>query len=231
MSAFEVYPTPRIARADSPVRVLFRGNSLGAVATGAGGAAVVCAMLPGLRPAALALGTAGLLMGISMLGHRRSSAGSRRGSAWVAIALAVTAAFAFLASPSAFGAPGSKGSTGAPAGPAGVAAPSVTESTQAVLRQAKVEIGKISTELDASGIRRSALAVTVTNLAAKARSYELEFEARTVAGNKRITTDSVLLPALAPGRSANVVVFGILSDTLAAQLKGAKFTVVRASAY
>ncbi|MGQ0631129.1 MAG: hypothetical protein ACT4P1_08800 [Sporichthyaceae bacterium] len=228
MSVLEVYPTPRIARPDSPVRVLRRDNRLGALATGAGAAAVVCAVVPGLRPVGLALATAGLLMGISMLGQHRSVIGARRDSAWVAIALAVLAGVGLVTSQIAFGA---AGATGAAGGPIGVVAPTPAQSTADVLRQAKVEIGKLSTELDASGITRSALAVTVTNLASQARSYELEFEALTVVGNKRITTDSVLVPVLEPGRSANVAVFSILSDTFASQLKGAKFTVIRAEAY
>lgn len=227
MSAIEVYPTPRIARADSPVRVLCRNNRLGTLATGAGAAAVVCAAVPGLRPAGLALATAGLLMGISMLGQHRSIIGARRRAAWAAIALAVVAGFGLVASQIAFGA---VGATGAAGSPTEVVAPSAAESTKAVLRQAKVEIGRVRTELDGSGITRSALAVTVTNVGSRARSYELEFEARNANG-KRITTDSVFVTELAPGRSANVAVFAILSDTLAPQLKAADFAVIRASAY
>lgn len=223
-------PSP-YARPEAPVRVRRTVNRLGKAAVWSGGIALACAVVPMLHWATIAFGTAALVMGITGLGSRRRSAG-KADTSWIAIVLAVLAFVGMVASQAAFTAVTSVARSDAKPVIAPVApAVAQAETTQAVLaRQAKVEVGSVFQELDPSGITRTALTVTVTNIGSQTRSFDLEFAAIDAKG-RTITTDTAFVPILGAGKSASVRVFNILNDDLTAKILSAEFTVVKASSY
>ncbi|GAA0627378.1 hypothetical protein GCM10009547_33640 [Sporichthya brevicatena] len=193
-----------------------------------GGIALGCAVVPMLRWATIAFGTAALLMGITSLG-RPKRAGARRDVAGIAIALAVLSGFGMVASQTAFSAVG--GEKKKPV--VNTAPPEVVQAltTEQVLsRQAKVEIGKVTSELDPSGIKESSLAVSITNVSGKTLSFDFEFVALDAKG-KEITRDNAFVPTLGDGKIAAIKVFNILGNEMAEKLSGATFKIVKASAY
>jgi hypothetical protein len=180
-----------------------------------------------LRWAAIGFGTAALLMGITSLGSPKRN-GARRDTAWIAIALSILAAFGMVASQTVFDSVHPK--------KAPVANPAPIEQVQAatteqVLRsQAKVDIGKVFSELDPSGVKQTSLAVAVTNISGKTLSFDLEIVAIDAKG-KVITRDSAFIPTLEGGQAASVRVFNLLGDDMASKLATATFRVVKASSY
>lgn len=223
-------PSP-YARPEAPVRVKRTVNRLGKSAVWCGGIALACAVVPMLHWATIAFGTAALLMGITGLGSRRRAAGKAE-IAWVGILLAILAFVGMVASQAAFSAVTSVGRSDAKPVVTRVApAAAQAATTQTVLStQVKVEIGNVSQELDPSGITRTALTISVTNISNVTRSFDLEVEAVDAKG-RRITTDTAFVPILGAGKSASVRVFNILNDDLAAKILTAKFTVVKANSY
>ena len=214
------------ARPEAPVAKKRRERRLDKSAAWMGGIALGCAIVPMLRWAAIGFGTAALLMGITSLGSPKRN-GARRDTAWIAIALAVLAAFGMVASQTVFDSVHSKR-------PVKNAAPIeqvVAASTEQVLKsQAKVDIGKTYTELDSSGVPQTSLAVTIKNVSGKTLSYDFEFVAIDATG-KVITRDSAFVPTLENGQAANVRVFNILGPDMASKLATATFKVVKASSY
>lgn len=232
MTATDFRATSPYARPEAPVREKQRPeNRLGRVAAWSGGIALGCAVIPPLRWATIAFATAALVMGIIALGPTRRQTG-RGGIAGIAIVLAVLSFVGMVASQAAFSAVGG-GSKAAPIGtpvPLAVAQAQTTETVLAT--QAKVEIGKVSQELDSSGVMRTSLSVTVTNISKGTLSYDFEFTAldkkgRPISGG----VDTAYIPTLDPGQSATVKVFNILNDTLSAELLKATFQTTKASSY
>lgn len=215
------------ARPEAPVREKRREFRLDRTAAWTGALAMACAVVPMLRWAAIGLGTAALLMGITSLGSPRRK-GRRRDTAWIAIALSIFSAFGMVASETVFSAVGSKPAPIVNAAPPEVVAALTTE--QVLSQQAKVEIGKVYSELDGSGIKETSLAVTVTNTSGKALSFDLEFVALDAKG-KEITRDIAFVPTLGDGKAATVRVFNILGNDMAKELQGATFKVVKAASY
>lgn len=204
-------------------------NRFATTAIAAGAMALVCALVPALRAAGIVASTAGLLMGISLLGRARRR-GDGADTAWVAIALAILAGVGLLASQAAFG---------AVAGPerptTSVGAPSIEDAQaatteQVLAEQLRVQVGEVAVGLDPSGLTASSLPVTVTNISGRTLTYDVEFEARTKVG-KRITTDSAHIPLLAAGQSATVQVFNIVNNQLAPKFEDALFRPIKASSY
>ncbi len=215
------------ARPEAPVAKKRRQYRLDKSAAWMGGIALGCAVVPMLRWAAIGFGAAALLMGITSLGSPKKK-GIRRDTAWIAIALAILAAFGMVASQTVFAAVGSK-----PAPVVNTAPPAevIALTTEQVLKsQAEVEIGKVSSELEGSGIKQTSLALTITNISGKTLSYDMEIQAFDAKG-KLITTDSLYVPTLGDGKSANVRVFNLLGSDMASALATATFQVVKAAAY
>ena len=215
------------ARPEAPVAKKRRQYRLDKSAAWMGGIALGCAVVPMLRWAAIGFGTAALLMGITSLGSPKRK-GVGRDTAWIAIALAILAAFGMVASQTVFAAVGSK-----PAPVVNTAPPAevIALTTEQVLKsQAKVEIGKVYSELEGSGVKQTSLALTITNISGKTLSYDMEIQAFDAKG-KLITTDNLYVPTLGDGKSANVRVFNLLGPDMASALSTATFKVVKAAAY
>ncbi len=232
MTAMDVRTSSPYARPEAPVREKKKTeNRLGKAATWSGGIALACAVVPPLRWATIAFGTAALLMGITGLGSSRRRTG-KGDSAWIGIILAILAGIGLVASQAAFSAVSSVGG----ADPKPVIAPlppavAQSQTTATVLAsKARVEIGAVVQELDPSGITRTSLTVVVTNISKGTLSFDLEFAALDGKG-KTVTTDTAFIPTLGAGKSAGVRVFNILNDALAAKILAAKFEVVKASTY
>jgi hypothetical protein len=180
-----------------------------------------------LRWAAIGFGTAALLMGITSLGTPRRK-GARRDTAWIAIALSILSAFGMVASETVFSAVGSK-----PAPVVNTAPPEVVQALtteQVLTSQARVDIGKVYSELEGSGIKQTSLAVTVTNISGKTLSFDLEFAALDKDG-KEITRDIAFVPTLGAGKTASIRVFNILGNEIAQKMSNGTFRVVKASSY
>ena len=227
MTATDFRAQSPYARPEAPVREKRREFRLDRTAAYLGGLALACALVPMLRWAAIGFGTAALLMGITSLGSPRRK-GARRDTAWIAIALSIFSAFGMVASETVFSAVGSK-----PAAVVNTAPPEVVQAltTEQVLsNQARVEIGKVFSELDNSGIKETSLAVAVTNISGKALSFDIEIAAFDAKG-KEITRDTAFIPTLENGKIANVRVLNLLGNDMAKELQGATFKVVKASSY
>ncbi len=215
------------ARPEAPVREKRREFRLDRTAAYLGGLAMACAVVPMLRWAAIGFGSAALLMGITSLGSPKRK-GTRRDTAWIAIALSIFSAFGMVASETVFSAVGSKPPVVVNTAPPEVVQALTTE--QVLSGQAKVEIGKVFSELDGSGIKETSLAITVTNISGKSLSYDFEIAAFDAKG-KEITRDTAFVPTLENGKTANIRVFNLLGNDIAKELSGASFKVVKASAY
>jgi hypothetical protein len=216
------------ARPEAPVAKKRRQYRLDKSAAWMGGIALGCAVVPMLRWAAIGFGTAALLMGITSLGSPKKK-GIRRDTAWIAIALSILAAFGMVASDTAISAVG--GDKPAPVVNAAPPAEVQALTTEQVLTsQAKVEFGKVFSELEGSGVKQTSLALLVTNISGKTLSFDMEIQAFDAKG-KLITVDNLFVPALGDGKSANVRVFNLLGSDMASALSTATFKVVKASAY
>jgi hypothetical protein len=215
------------ARPEAPAAKKRREYRLDKSAAYMGGIALVCGIIPMLRWAAIAFGTASLLMGITSLGSPRKK-GARRDVAWIAILLSILAAFGMVASQTVFDSVHSK--KGAVVNPAPIEVVEAQSTQQVLATQAKVDLGKVFSELDPSGVPQTSLALTVTNISGKTLSYDLEIQA-VDANGKVITHDTAYVPDLEPGKSADVRVFNLLGDDMKSKLSTATFTVTKASAY
>lgn len=215
------------ARTEAPAAKKRRERRLDKSAAWMGGIALGCAIVPMLRWAAIGFGTAALLMGITSLGSPKRN-GARRDTAWIAIALAILAAFGMVASQTVFDSVGSK--KGPAVNPAPIEAVQAATTEQVLKSQAKVDIGKTFTELDSSGIKQTSLAMTISNISGKTLTFDLEVVAIDAKG-KVITRDTAFVPTLENGQSANIRVFNLLGDDIASKLATATFQVVKASSY
>jgi len=215
------------ARPEAPVAKKRRERRLDKSAAWMGGIALGCAVVPMLRWAAIGFGTAALLMGITSLGSPRRN-GARRDTAWIAIALAILAAFGMVASQTVFGAVHPKKAPAVNTAPIEVVEAATTE--QVLKNQAKIDIGKVFTELDPSGVKQTSLAMALTNISGKTLTFDVEVVAIDAKG-KVITRDSAFIPTLENGQAASVRVFNLLGDDMAAKLATATFQVVKASSY
>lgn len=228
MTATDFRAQSPYARPEAPAAKKRREYRLDKSAAWMGGIALACAFVPMLRWAAIGFGTAALLMGITSLGSPRRK-GAKRETAWFAIALAILSAFGMVASQTVFSAVGSA----KPAAVVNTAPPEVVAAltTEQVLgSQAKVEIGKVFSELEGSGVKQTSLAVAITNISGKTLSYDLEIVALDARG-KAITTDMAFIPSLGDGKSASIRVFNLLGSEMASALSTATFKVVRANSY
>jgi hypothetical protein len=215
------------ARPEAAVAKKRREYRLDKSAAYLGGIAFACAIVPMLRWAAIGFGTAALLMGITSLGTPRRQS-QRRDVAWIAILLAIFAAVGMVASQTVFSAVHPKKAAPVNTAPIEVVQAATTE--QVLKSQAKVDIGKVHSELDPSGVKITSLALALTNISGKTLSYDVEVVAIDAKG-KVITRDSAFIPALEDGTTANVRVFNLLGDDMAAKLATATFQVVKASSY
>ncbi len=216
------------ARPEAPVAKKRREYRLDKSAAYMGGIALGCAVVPMLRWAAIGFGTAALLMGITSLGSPKRK-GAKRETAWIAIALAILAAFGMVASQTVFSAAGGD----KPAPVVNTAPPVEVQAltTEQVLgSQAKVEIGKVYSELEGSGVKQTSLALTITNIGGRTLSFDMEIQALDAKG-KVITSDTLFVPTLGDGKSASVRVFNLLGSDMASALSTATFKVVKASSY
>lgn len=215
------------ARPEAPAAKKRREYRLDKSAAWMGGIALGCAVVPMLRWAAIGFGTAALLMGITSLGTPKKK-GTRRDTAWIAIMLSVLAAFGMVASQTVFDSVHSKKKPVVNTAPIEVRQAATTE--QVLASQAKVDIGKVFTELDPSGVKLTSLGVTITNTANKGLAYDFEFVAIDANGNE-ITHDTAYIPELGAGKTANVRVFNLLGEDISSKLSTATFKVVKASSY
>jgi hypothetical protein len=227
MTATDFRAQSPYARPEAPVAKKRREYRLDKSAAWMGGIALGCGLVPMLRWAAIGFGTAALLMGITSLGRPRRP-GARRDTAWIAIVLAVLAAFGMVASQNAFSAVKGKPAQAATTAPTAVVQAQTTE--QVLATQAKVDIGKVFSELDPSGVKQTSLSVAVTNISGHSLAFDLEFVALDANG-KVITHDEAFIPALGAGKSASVRVFNLLGQDMASKLSTATFQVVKASSY
>jgi hypothetical protein len=152
----------------------------------------------------------------------------RRDTAWIAIVLSILAAIGMVASQTVFGAVHSSKAAPASTTPIEVSQAATTE--QVLKSQATVELGKVFTELDSSGVPQTSLAMTVKNIGGRSLTFDIEVVAIDAKG-KVITRDSAFIPALENGTTASVRVFNVLGPDLAAKLATATFQVVKASSY
>jgi hypothetical protein len=215
------------ARPEAPVAKKRRERRLDKSAAWMGGFALGCAVVPMLRWAAIGFGTAALLMGITSLGSPKRK-GMRRDTAWIAIVLSILAAFGMVASQTVFGAVHGHKAPVVNSAPIDVTQAATTD--QVLKNQAKVNIGKVFTELDSSGVKQTSLAMSVTNISGHTLTFDIEVVAIDAKG-KVITRDSAFIPALENGTDASVRVFNLLGDDMAAKLATATFQVVKASSY
>lgn len=215
------------ARPEAPVAKKRRERRLDKSAAWMGGIALGCAVVPMLRWAAIGFGTAALLMGITSLGSSKRN-GARRDSAWIAIALSILAAFGMVASQTVFDSVHSKKTP--VANPAPIEQVQAATTEQVLKSQARVDIGKVFSELDPSGVKQTSLAMSVTNISGKTLSFDLEIVAIDATG-KVITRDSAYIPTLEAGQAASVRVFNLLGDDMASKLATATFRVIKASSY
>lgn len=226
MTATDLRTQSPYARPEAPVAKKRREYRLDKSAAYMGGIALGCAVVPMLRWAAIGFGTAALLMGITSLGSPKRK-GAKRETAWIAIALAILSAFGMVASQTVFSAVGND--KAAPVVRTAPPAEVVALTTEQVLNsQAKIEFGKVHSELEGSGVKQTALALTITNISGKTLSFDMEIQATDAKGNV-ITTDALYVPALGDGKSANVRVFNLLGSDMASALSTATFKVVKAS--
>ncbi|MCI8482403.1 MAG: DUF4190 domain-containing protein [Clostridia bacterium] len=104
-------------------------------------------------------------------------------------------------------------------------------STEEVLKNdAKVELGELTVKKGQYGMNDTKLAVKVTNITTKTKSYAIQIEAISSDGS-RIMNDYVYANNLNAGQSQNFDAFTYISSDKLEAMKSATFKIVEASAY
>jgi hypothetical protein len=182
--------------------------------------ALLLSLVPILNNGAFFLGLVGLGLGIpAYLGGRK---GKRRGKglALAAVILSVVSMVGVVASQSFYGNALDQVSESLDT--------SIGGNTDKVLAEfVTVEHGKFTYKKDEFGSEETALPVKITNKGDKAMSFDITIEALDSSG-ARIGDDTVYVNALAPGKTANEVIFEFADN--GAQLAKATFKVSEAGA-
>jgi hypothetical protein len=197
-----------------------KGSGLAVAAFVVAIVALLLCLVPIVNNGAFFLALVGLGLGIpAYLGGRK---GKRHGKglALAAVILSVVSMVGVIASQSFYGNVLDKASESLDT--------SLGGNTDKVLAEyVTVKPGKFSYKKDQFGIEETALPVRITNKSGKVMSFDVTVEALDSSG-ARIGDDTVYVNALAPGKTANGVIFQLTNN--GAQLAKATFKVSKAGA-